>query len=215
MQYFFLSLAVSYLLGSVPTALVAGRIIAGVDIRNHGSGNAGATNIYRLYGMKPYIAVLSLDMLKGFAAVAFVAPLGYGFVSDQRTALYCGLMAVVGHIWTVFAGFRGGKGVATAGGVFLGLNWPVTVIALGAYLAVTLATKYVSLGSMTAAVLTPVLLLMDKMIFGHDVPLELVGAGVALACLIVYTHRENIKRLMRGEERKTDFLGGLRRPGKP
>lgn len=201
-----LALIASYLLGSIPTALIAGKIIGGIDIRKHGSGNAGATNVYRLFGMKPYIAVLGFDMLKGFIAVAFVAGLGSGFFSIGRTGLYCGLAAVAGHIWTVFAGFKGGKGVATAGGVFLGLNAPVTASAIAVYLIVTLTTKYVSLGSMLAATSVPIFLVVDAAVLGRDVPAETIVAAIALAGLIVYTHRENIARLTKGEERKTDFL---------
>jgi glycerol-3-phosphate acyltransferase PlsY len=201
-----LSLIASYLLGSIPTALIAGKVIGGIDIRKHGSGNAGATNVYRLFGMKPYIAVLGLDMLKGFAAVFVVAGYGTGFFSIERTGLYCGLCAVAGHIWTVFAGFKGGKGVATAGGVFLGLNAPVTASAIAVYLIVTLTTKYVSLGSMMAASSVPIFLIVDAAVLGRDVPAEMIASATALAGLIVYTHRENVRRLMKGEERKTDFL---------
>ena len=201
-----LSLIASYLIGSIPTALIAGKIIGGIDIRKHGSGNAGATNVYRLFGLRPYLAVLGFDMLKGFAAVAVVAGFGAGVFSIERTGLYCGLAAVAGHIWTVFAGFRGGKGVATAGGVFLGLNAPVTASAIAVYLIVTLTTKYVSLGSMLAAASVPIFLVVDREVFGGNVPGEMIAAAFALAGLIVYTHRENIVRLMKGEERKTDFL---------
>jgi glycerol-3-phosphate acyltransferase PlsY len=201
-----LSLIASYLLGSIPTALIAGKIIGGIDIRKHGSGNAGATNVYRLFGLKPYLAVLGIDMLKGFIAVAVVADFGAGFFSMERTMLYCGLCAVAGHIWTVFAGFKGGKGVATAAGVFLGLNAPVAASAIAVYLIVTLTTKYVSLGSMTAACAAPIFLIVDGAVFGRYVPGEMIASAVALAGLIVYTHRENISRLMKGEERKTDFL---------
>ncbi|MBI5814031.1 MAG: glycerol-3-phosphate 1-O-acyltransferase PlsY [Nitrospinae bacterium] len=200
------ALIASYLAGSIPTALIAGKMAGGIDIRKHGSGNAGATNVYRLFGMKPYLAVLSLDMFKGFIAVTLIAPFGAGILSGERTALYCGLAAVAGHIWTVFAGFKGGKGVATAAGIFLGLSPVVTLLAVAIYLAVTLTTKYVSLGSMTAAISAPILLLLDKSLFHPTLPAELAGAGVALAALIVFTHRENIKRLLKGEERKTDFL---------
>ncbi len=201
-----LSLIASYLVGSIPTALIAGKIIGGIDIREHGSGNAGATNVYRLFGMKPYLAVLGIDMLKGFMAVAVVADFGAGFFSTERTGLYCGLAAVAGHIWTVFAGFKGGKGVATAAGVFFGLNAPVAAGAIAVYLIVTLTTKYVSLGSIMAAACAPIFLIVDEMVFGGNVPSEMIAAAFALAGLIVYTHRENIGRLMKGEERKTDFL---------
>ncbi len=196
------ALVASYLIGSIPTALIAGKLIGGIDIRKHGSGNAGATNIYRLFGLKAYIATLIIDIFKGFAAVAFIAPLGYGLVSDQRTALLCGIAAIIGHIWTLFAGFRGGKGVATAGGVMFGLAPLVALAAIAVYFIVTFTTKYVSLGSMLAAVSAPVLLLF---LYPSATP-ELMLICIALAILIVYTHRENIKRLMSGEENKTDFL---------
>ncbi len=205
------TLFASYLLGSLPTALVVGKIIGGVDIREHGSGNAGATNVYRLYGFKPYIFTLSVDMFKGFAAVAFVAPYGAESVADGRVAIYCGVAVVTGHIWTLFAGFRGGKGVATAGGVFFGLApW----VALGAaiiYLVVTFTTKYVALGSMTAALGAPAILFGQDSFSGQRSPTELYVVAIAFAGLIVFTHRANIKRLMEGEETKTDFLEKFKR----
>lgn len=211
MENLLIALLASYLLGSLPTALVMGKIIGGVDIREHGSGNAGATNVYRLFGFKPYIVTLAVDIFKGFAAVAFVAPYGAGFFTDGRVAIYCGVAVVAGHIWTIFAGFRGGKGVATAGGVFLGLApW----VALGAaiiYLAVTLTTKYVALGSMLAALGAPAILFGQDAFRGQRSPAELYIIATAFAGLIVFTHRENIKRLMKGEETKTDFLVKFKR----
>ena len=205
------AIAASYLAGSIPTALIVGRVIGGVDIREHGSGNAGATNVYRLFGLGPYVLTLVVDAFKGFASVTLIAPLGAGVLSDQRTALLCGVMAVVGHIWTVFAGFKGGKGVATAGGMFLGLAPLATLAALVVYLVTTLTTKYVSLGSILAAITAPVFLIVRDAAFGAEAPAELIVIASALALLIIFTHRENIVRLMRGEERKTDFLARLKR----
>ncbi|MGK7345092.1 MAG: glycerol-3-phosphate 1-O-acyltransferase PlsY [Candidatus Nitrospinota bacterium M3_3B_026] len=204
------ALALSYLLGSIPTALIVGRVIGGVDIREHGSGNAGATNVYRLFGMKPYLLTLGVDAFKGYAAVVFAAPVGVGVLSDQRTALYCGAAAVAGHVWTVFAGFRGGKGVATAGGVFLGLAPYVALASLAVYLAVTGATKYVSLGSMMAAVCAPVFLAVQGPLLGEKAPAELIVLAAVMAALIFFTHRDNIRRLLRGEEKKTYFFSRAR-----
>ncbi len=200
-----------YLLGSIPTALIAGRLISGIDIRQHGSGNAGATNIYRVFGIRPYITVLSIDILKGYLAVAFIAPLGYGLLTDQRTALLCGVSAILGHVYTLFAGFKGGKGVATACGVFLGLAPLTAILAVVIYLLVTITTKYVALGSITAAVSAPVTLAVEMLLLGHNIPVELVALAVALALFMIYTHRANISRLLKGEERKTDFLEKLRK----
>jgi glycerol-3-phosphate acyltransferase PlsY len=205
MTAFGLAVALSYLAGAFPTALIVGRFVGGVDIRTLGSGNAGATNVYRLFGLKPYLFTLTVDLFKGFAAVAFIAPIGSGLLADQRTALLCGVAAIVGHIWTLFAGFRGGKGVATAGGVFLGLAPVATGCAILVYLVITLTTKYVSLGSMTAALTAPAVLAYQRS-GGADVPPELLAATAAVGILIVFTHRANIGRLLRGEESKTDFL---------
>ena len=201
------ALVASYLAGSIPTALIAGRAIGGVDIRDHGSGNAGATNVYRLFGLKPYIATLIIDIFKGYAAVAFIAPLGFGVITDQRTALLCGIAAIAGHIWTLFARFKGGKGVATAGGVMLGLAPLVALSAICIYFIVTFTTKYVSLGSMLGACSAPLLLPF----LYPQAPSELMVICIALACLIMFTHRENIRRLLSGEESKTDFLSKLRK----
>jgi len=204
------AMAASYLLGAIPMALMVGRIVGGIDLRNAGSGNAGATNVYRLFGLKPYLVTLSFDMFKGWAASALIAPHGAGIVSGDRAAIYCGVAAVIGHVWTIFAGFRGGKGVATAAGALLGIAPLVALSAIGVYLVMTLSTQYVAIGSMAAAVSSPplVYLLMP------GAPLELYLLCGGLAVLIIFTHRVNIRRLMKGEEGKTDFLSKLGR-GKP
>ncbi|MDH5509108.1 MAG: glycerol-3-phosphate 1-O-acyltransferase PlsY [Nitrospinota bacterium] len=203
-------LSASYLLGAIPMAIIVGRIVGGIDIRTAGSGNAGATNVYRLFGLKPYLIVLGFDMFKGWAAVALVAPIGVGAMTPGRTAVYCGVAAVTGHVWTVFAGFRGGKGVATAGGAMLGLAPIVALVAVGVYLAVTLTTQYVALGSMAAAVISPLLVYL----LVPGAPPELYILCFGLAVFIIFTHRVNIRRLMAGEEGKTDFLSKLRRQKK-
>ncbi|VAX24137.1 Acyl-phosphate:glycerol-3-phosphate O-acyltransferase PlsY (EC 2.3.1.n3) [hydrothermal vent metagenome] len=196
------ALVASYLAGSIPTALIAGRIVGKIDIREAGSGNAGATNVYRLFGLKPYLVTLGVDIFKGYAAVVFIAPYGAGIVTEGRTALLCGVLAILGHIWTVFARFKGGKGVATGGGVMLGLAPWAALAAVGVYLAVTFTTKYVSLGSMLAALSLPIFILLIEPGAGRLVLIIAFG----LAALIIYTHRSNIRKLVRGEEGKTDFF---------
>jgi glycerol-3-phosphate acyltransferase PlsY len=206
-----LALGISYLVGAIPMALIVGHMVGGYDIRTRGSGNAGATNVYRLFGMKPYLVALSFDMFKGYAAVVFIAPIGYGLFSDERTGLYCGVLAVVGHIWTVFAQFKGGKGVAAAAGMFLGVAPWVALACIGVYLLVTLTTRYVALGSMSGAIAAPIFLAARVFWFGTETPLELFIVGLALASLIVYTHRINIQRLRNGTEGRTDFLARFRK----
>ncbi|HJM82982.1 MAG TPA: glycerol-3-phosphate 1-O-acyltransferase PlsY [Nitrospinota bacterium] len=203
MSWVIVAVVASYLIGSIPTALIVGRIVGGVDIRQHGSGNAGATNIYRLYGMKPYLLTLSIDVFKGFVAVAFLSKLSFGVIWNPQTIeLICGAAVIAGHIWTLFAGFRGGKGVATAAGVLIGILPVVALIAVSIYLFITLTTGYVSLGSILAALSTPL-----SMYFLHGGnPPEVFIVLVALAVLIVFTHRSNIIRLLKGEEVKTNFL---------
>ena len=196
------ALIACYLIGSIPMALIVGRIVGKIDIREAGSGNAGATNVYRLFGLKPYLVTLSVDIFKGYAAVVFIAPYGAGIIPEQRVALLCGVLAMLGHIWTVFARFKGGKGVATGGGVMLGLAPGAAFAAIGVYLAVTFTTKYVALGSMLAALSLPAfMLLIDP---GADRLVLIIALGLAI--LIIYTHRGNIQKLLRGEESKTDFF---------
>jgi len=206
MEQFAAVIAASYLIGAIPMALMVGWVVGGIDIRTAGSGNAGATNVYRLFGLKPYLVTLSFDIFKGWLATAVIAGYGAGMMSPGRTAIYCGVAAVVGHVWTIFAGFRGGKGVATAGGALLGIAPAVACSAIGIYLLVTLATQYVAIGSMTAAASSPLLVYL----LTPQAPLELYLLCGGLACLIIFTHRINIRRLMNGEEGKTDFLAKLR-----
>lgn len=201
------ALIASYLIGSIPTALIVGRIVGKIDIREAGSGNAGATNIYRLFGLKPYLVTLSVDIFKGYGAVAFIAQYGAGIVPEQRAALLCGVFAILGHIWTVFARFKGGKGVATGGGAMLGLAPGAAFAAICVYLVVSLSTKYVSLGSMLAALSLPVFMLLIEP--GIDRLVLIIACGLAI--LIIYTHRGNIEKLIQGKESKTDFLTKTRK----
>lgn len=191
----------AYLLGSIATAVWVGLIFHKVDVREHGSGNAGATNVIRVLGWKTGVPVLLMDVLKGWFAAMLPVFLN---MADQDSAMLtnyqiiAGLATVVGHIFPVFAGFRGGKGVATIFGVLIAIHPLVTISCFGVFLCVFLISGYVSLGSMTAGIAFPVLL-----IFFFDTPsvyLKIFSVVVAVALLI--THRKNISRLLRGEESK-------------
>ncbi len=204
---FYAGLVTCYLIGSIPSALIAGHILGGVDIRKTGSGNAGATNLYRLFGLKPYIAVLAVDIGKGYVATAWVSLLiKQGELDLLQTSIVFVLTAVLGHIFTIFAGFRGGKGVATAGGMMLALLPGPFFIAACAYFAVASLTHYVSLASISMALAIPITLTVGYVLRGDAYRTEIYLMALVSAGLIVWAHRSNIGRLFRGEERKTYFL---------
>jgi len=195
------TLLLAYLLGSIPTALWVGRWFFQLpDIREHGSGNAGATNTFRVLGKKAGSFVMLVDAAKGF--VAAMLPVWLHLAEPGSNALLyaqltCGALAVVGHIYPVFAQFRGGKGVATILGMMLGLA-PATVgVCLLIFLAVLLTTRYVSLSSMTGGVAFALLQLLPQ--FRPAQPF-MIGFGFVLAALLIYTHRANIGRLRAGTE---------------
>ncbi len=190
---------IAYLLGSVPSAVWAGRIFHNTDVRKHGSGNAGATNVIRVLGWKTGIPVLIFDLAKGFLAAMLprllhLAPEGSPELINLQ--VLTGLIAIVGHIFPVFAGFRGGKGVATMFGILLAIHPPVTLACLGIFLVIFLITGIVSVSSISAGISFPVFLLT---IFGSPSLLFKVFS-VVLALALVVTHRTNIKRLIKGEE---------------
>jgi len=208
MSHILFPIILSYLLGAIPTALMAGYLLARMDIRTMGSGNAGATNLYRILGLKPYLAVLALDIGKGYLAAALVSGIVTGPLDRLQMSIVCGLAAVLGHIFTVFARFRGGKGVATATGMMLAIVPAPVLTAVGVYLAVVALTNFVSLGSIAAAVSVPFSLAVGQLVFGAEARAEVWCISVILAVLILATHRSNIKRLMNGEESKTYFFKG-------
>ena len=201
--YILLALLAAYLLGSIPTALWVGRRFFGLaDIREHGSGNAGATNTFRVLGPKAGTFVLLVDALKGFVAAFFLPQwlVGEGAIAPEHELYYrlaCGALAVVGHIYPVWAQFRGGKGVATILGMMLGVA-PATVgVCMLVFVVMLLIFRFVSLASMTAGVAFALLQLLPQ--FRPAQPF-LVYVGFLLAALLVYTHRANIGRLRSGTE---------------
>ena len=151
----------AYLLGSIPTAVWVGKAKYGVDVREHGSMNAGATNTFRVLGKKPGIVVLLIDIIKGFVAVSVPLVASWYWVYSANwvnVQITCSLAVVIGHVFPMFADFKGGKGVATSLGIIIGLHPPAAGICLAVFLIVFMASKYVSLGAMTAACCFPVLL---------------------------------------------------------
>jgi glycerol-3-phosphate acyltransferase PlsY len=191
----------AYLLGSIPSSVWIGKIFYGIDVREHGSGNAGTTNTIRILGYKAGIPVFIIDALKGWFAV-FLTKIVFGYFPSIEMPEYMSLIAavavVLGHIFPVFAGFRGGKGVATLLGVGFGLIPIPALIALGIFMVVLLCFGYVSLASITAAVTLPFI----TYFFVMPGKLLLLLLTIAVAIFIPITHRQNIKRLLNGTENK-------------
>lgn len=199
-----LAVGASYAAGSIPTAYLAGRWLKGIDLRTVGSGNLGATNVYRTLGLAPALAVLAVDGLKGaLPALCFPGLLGVTGNAAAWWALGCGLAAIVGHSRPVFLlGRGGGKGIATSAGVFLVVTPVATVAAIAAFLVVVLATRYVSLSSLVGAAVVPV---AEWWRAGLT---PAFYAGVAVAAYLAFTHRTNIQRLRAGTERRLGRAGG-------
>ena len=201
-------LILSYLLGSLPSSIIIGKLFFKKDIREFGSGNAGGTNAVRVFGWPAGMAVILIDVAKGACAVLFITQLPLfgsqmtSLLSADGTALAAGAAAVVGHIWTVFASFRGGKGVATAAGMIVALYPAGFSATLVIFVAAVLLTGIVSVGSLSAAISFPlVLYALDTSGLSLVSPL-LLGFSIPITLLILFTHRNNIGRLLRGEEKR-------------
>ena len=205
----------SYLIGSIPTSILAARLLRGIDIRKHGSGNAGATNVFRVLGTGPGIAVMLIDLLKGVAAVGIGAylrlgpePAFFGSYADGWLMVVAGGAAVLGHVYTIYAGFKGGKGVATGAGVALGLAPVPILVGMALFGLIVWTTRYVSLASMIAAASLPLTQVLREVVFGVDVPAPMMWFCAVIPFLIIFTHRANIGRLLHGTENRV----GRRRP---
>lgn len=189
---FMVAAAISYLLGSIPNGLILGKTIWGVDLRQHGSKNIGATNAWRTIGKAGGISIFALDFLKG----AISAYLGLHLGGSELAGIICGLLAIAGHSWSVFLSFKGGKGVATGLGVIAALMPTVTLIVFAVWFAIVYFTGYVSLGSIIGAALVPILALF----FGLHT--EFLVLGLIAAAFIIFRHKSNIERLLNGTESK-------------
>ncbi len=196
---------IAYLLGSISFSVIFSKKIGGFDVRTKGSGNAGSTNVLRTVGKKAAVLTLLCDCLKGVVAV-LVAVIAGNIAKSVDSALLvqlAGIFAVVGHSFPIFFKFKGGKGVATSLGVILIINWRIGLICLVFALLLMILTKFVSLGSVAAAILFPVLT-----IFIHSnyiVSGNYIIFGIILALFVIYNHRSNINRLLEGKENKLDF----------
>lgn len=200
----FLMLILAYLVGAIPTSIWVGKIFYKIDIRNFGSGNAGASNAIRVFGTPVGLFVLVFDMFKGYAAVnliqlfSFLDPATPQYVNVQ---IILGIAAVLGHIYPVYAGFRGGKGVATVFGVLLALQPFATLCAAGVFLIAFFITRYSSVGSILAGLSFPIWIIV---VFKSE-NLQLNIFSVLVGILLIYTHRKNVVRLWNGNENKTLF----------
>ncbi len=197
------SSAIAYLLGSINTSIIVSKLAGKADIRSCGSGNAGATNTLRVLGKGAAAAVVIGDALKGILAV-LIARFAFDFFAVSGNVripqYYAALFAVVGHIFPIYFGFRGGKGIMTSIAVIFMLDWEIGVILLLIFAAIFVTTRYVSLGSCISAVMFPVLVYMF-----HSGDREFVAAACIIAALAVFKHRDNIRRLVSGTESKTYF----------
>ena len=195
----------SWLIGSIPWAYLAGRLLKGVDLRTYGSGNLGTTNVLRLLGAPAAIIVYALDAAKGFVPVFFF-PMAFGFPPRGGWAIACGMLAILGHVKPVFLLLKGGgKGVATASGVFFALTTIATLASLAGFLLLLATTRRMSMASLTGAAILPIGVALT-----HGVQSLVFGVSLGVAVFVYWTHRANIGRLRRGEEPKLDF----RRSGK-
>ena len=202
-----LILVLSYLIGSIPSSVWLGKLVHGVDVRDHGSNNAGATNAFRVLGWQVGASALAFDMGKGAFAASVLAlirvdtlPALGAWELDTVVALLAGLAAILGHMFPLYLGFDGGKGVATTAGVLLAITPITMLIVMAIFVAVLLPSGDVSLASMLSAISFPVTAAIQKYGFGADLDPSILIVGVLLALGIVFAHRSNIKRLMAGEE---------------
>ena len=188
---FILAIVIAYFLGNISPSILLGRAM-GVDIKKEGSGNAGTTNALRVLGKKAAIITLIVDIGKGVIAVIVGNAL-----AGPVAAMYCALAAFAGHVWPAMFNFKGGKGVAVAFGAIVAINWQLGLLCLAIVIVVVLLTRMVSVGSISAAVLFPVL--------AYFMEPDFLYAGIAMAALLIYKHKGNIQRLMKGEENKLSF----------
>jgi glycerol-3-phosphate acyltransferase PlsY len=197
---FFIFSVTAYILGSIPTAVWVGKRFYGLDVREHGSKNAGATNTFRVLGKKPGKIVLAIDVLKGLIAV--LLPLTVAYTHNENTIinykLFAAIFVILGHVFPLFAGFRGGKGVATSLGVIFAIHPPAAGICLAIFLLVFLTFNYVSLGAIVTAISFPIVIYF---VF-NVTSLPLTIFSIVIGAAVVITHKKNILRLIQGSENK-------------
>jgi glycerol-3-phosphate acyltransferase PlsY len=198
------ALILAYLCGSIPTAVWLGGAFYGVDVREYGSGNAGATNVFRVLGKKAGAAVMLIDIAKGYTATKLAYFIGLSVTGPHNSSqfinyeLALGVTAVMGHLFPIFAGFRGGKGVATLFGMILAVNFPASMLCVLVFVGVLLATKYVSLASICSGFTFPLSIIF---VFHSSIKSEVLY-GMCVCILILITHQKNLERLLKGKESK-------------
>lgn len=194
----------SYLLGSIPSAIIISKVFKGIDIRDYGSKNAGFTNVYRVLGALPAMIVLIVDIGKGMAAVLLLTQISFDLVTLNLISLkiLAGISVILGHVFPIFAGFRGGKGIGTGLGALFSLIPVEIALALVVFITIVTVTRYVSLGSLSAVSFILLALLFERYYLSRNVPTELIGMIFFLTAFIFYNHRTNIKRLLNGTENK-------------
>ena len=217
----------SYIVGSIPTSIILSKWRHGFDIRTKGSGNAGGTNVFRVLGWKSGLFVMAFDATKGVIATTIIARLFWDptlpfynrtpFDDFTIIQMICGGAAIVGHIWTVFAGFKGGKGIACGAGMLIGIAPTEFAVSIGVFLAVFFAWRYVSLGSIAAAIAFPVSLLVRHNILYDEIHSykTLIFFSMGVAVLLIYAHRKNIQRLLEGTENKVTSFSSRRKAEEP
>lgn len=198
----------SYLVGSIPSALWAGKILRGIDIREHGSGNVGTTNTFRVLGWKAGVAVAAVDLWKGWFSAQYIAKIvPHNPEYHVLVSMVAGIIAVIGHLFPIYSGFKGGKGALTAGGVMLGVVPVSALLAIGTFLVILFTTRYASVASMLAAISFPFYAMLGLDKYTDDGP-YILAAGIILPLFVVIKHRSNITRLLNGtESRLPPFFG--------
>lgn len=191
--------ASGYLLGSIPSSFIMAKMLRGIDLRDYGSGNLGAANTFRILGAKAAVPVLIIDIGKGFLAVKLVSMAG---IDNFAFIALAALMAILGHNYSVFVRFSGGKGVGTTTGAFLAIVPVAVLICLLLWLTLLLTTRIVSLASIAASIALPLAVLVSKYYMGRDINILAVALSVIVSVVVVYKHRSNIQRLRNGTEKR-------------
>lgn len=200
-----LLLFLSYVTGSIPTSIILGKLVKGIDIREHGSGNAGGTNVFRVLGWKPALVVVIIDVFKGWLPTAVYSTSIFNNlpITDVGVLqILCGFAAVLGHTYTIFAGFRGGKGIGTLAGMLIALYPIAFPLCLLAFVVTLILTGYVSLGSIMATVSLPIFLFVLPIFGIEQSSLSLLVFALLVPWFAIYTHRSNIVRLREGTENR-------------
>ncbi|MFQ6040443.1 MAG: glycerol-3-phosphate 1-O-acyltransferase PlsY [Candidatus Poribacteria bacterium] len=196
---YIIPILLSYLVGAIPFGYIIGRLWKGIDIREYGSGNIGFTNVLRAIGTVPGFIVMLLDIGKGVAAVAGIAKLGAANLTILP--VLCGVASIIGHNWTIYLNFKGGKGIDTTIGVFIALEPIATVISLVVWVIAVAITRYVSLGSILFVICLPIAIWAINLVGTQNIT-AILAAAIVATVFAIYKHRSNIARLLNGTERK-------------